>query len=356
MAIEFVDSFDHYKLGNSLSDAVLFAELDAKWTSHAFELDVVSTGRTGQGLTIQWGSYIFKTLAHRAFWSTVFAFRINSGNGGGSLYTILNNGTPLFSLNYNFDHTLSLYAGSVLIAVTTQTVNQTKYNHVGVDVTFSGTTNITATVDLYLNGEKILAAVAAASGINQNTLLSGDTTGNVHMLGPGLASTGNTTIDDFVVCNGAADTFGGALNHSYIGDVKLFLIVPNADVTSGWTTATGGAAHYTQINEVPPDGDTTYIEDDTAGHKDIWDWQNISGFVGIIVGLQFSLYARKTDEGSKVMTHRVGPAGAKYTGALVWLSDDYVYHHMPLDADPLTGFRYSVTTFNAEQFGVFLEA
>ncbi len=124
MAIEFAESWEGYKLGNSTGDAEVFTELDSKWTSHFLTLEVVSTGRTGKGLTIQGGSNIFKTLAHRNFWSTVFAFRINAGTGGSGLYAIMHNGVQLFAINYDFDHTLSIFAGSNLIAVTDVAVHQ----------------------------------------------------------------------------------------------------------------------------------------------------------------------------------------------------------------------------------------
>lgn len=354
MGIEFAESFDAYPLGNTISNPTLFDLLDSKWTSHFLELDVVSNGRTGKGLTIPFGSFIFKTLAHRAFWSTVFAFRVNSGNGGSTLYGIQNNGTPLFYVNYNFDHTLAVYASGNLIAVTDKAIHQSKFNSLGVDVTFSGSSPITITVSLWLNGEKLINAASASSGVNASSLLSGTATGNVHVFVSGTASTGDTTFDDIVISNGEADSSGGSLNQSFIGDVQLQVIVPNGDVLINKWSSTA-VTHWDQVNEIPADT-TTYVEDGTATDVEVWAWQDIGAFSGKIIGLQYNLYAKKTDEGSKSLKHNVGATGTTYTGPEFFVNDDYVTYHMPLDADPATGVRFTVAGFNATDFGVQVQS
>lgn len=353
MAIEFVESFDGFRLGNTISNPDLFDAIDSKWTSHFLRVDVVSNGRTGQGLTIPFGSFIFKTLAHRSFWSTVFAFRINSGGGGSALYGIQNNATSLFHVDYNFDHTLSVWAGSNIIAVTDKPINQAKFNHMGVDVTFSGSSNINVSVSLWLNGEKLLDSVSGNTGVNTTSLLSQSATGNLHVFVAGTASTGDTTFDDIVISNGEVDSSGGIKNRSFMGDARLQIIVPDGDVVTDWTST--GANHWDQINEIPVDT-ATYVEDGTIGDKDIWDWQDIGAFSGVIKGLQYNLYAKKTDEGTKTMKHNVGDSGGEYEGPEIFLNDDYVTYHMPLDADPATSNFFTRAGFNAKRFGVQVES
>ncbi|SRR5712691_218507 len=349
MAIEFVDSFDHYKLGNTISDPVLLAQLNAKWTSNFLRLDIENTGRTGNCLTITYGSFIFKTVTHQSSWSGVLAFRANTGNaGGGPIYILNNNGTNLFKIVYNFDNTLSLYAGNNVIGTTNQAIHQYKWFSIGWDVTLSGSSNIAVTASLWVNGSKWLNAVSGSSGINANSLPSQDATGNVHVLESGLGTAGNSSIDDFVVCN-SATAFN---NGGFFGDARIIAIYPNADDLTGFATAT---PHFSLINEHAPDDDATYIEDSVAATKDTWDWDQIA-LSGIIKGLQYLLYAKKTDEGTKVMNHNVGPAGAELVGPDVYLSDDYIYHHIPMDTDPATGAAFTVTNFNNKDFGVQIKS
>ncbi len=134
--------------------------------------------------------------------------------------------------------------------------------------------------------------------------------------------------------------------------MRLAKVQPNGDVVTDWTP-TGGGAHWTQINETPPN-EANYVEDGTPGDKDVWDWEDI-GLSGRIVGLQYNLYAKKTDEGSKSMKHNVGDTGTEYQGEEIALTDDYVTHHMPLDCDPNTSDFFTVANFNAKRFGVQVE-
>ncbi len=341
-----------YPIGNTVSDPTLLALLNSKWTSNFLQLDITASGRTGQGLTVQFGSFIFKTLAHQSHWSGTLAFKVNTGNaGGGPLYLIQNNGTRLFYIQYNFDNTLSLFAGGNVIATCDKAVSQDAWYEIGWDVDLAGLPLVTAS--LWVNGEKWINAASGNSGVFPSGLLSQSATGNVHVLESGLGTAGNTTFDDLVIC----DPTGSFNTGGFFGDAQIVCIYPDADIGGPehqWDASTG-TVHFSLINEHVPDGDATYIQAAASGKRDIWAWQSIGAFSGAIKGCQYGLYARKTAEGSKSFAQYVCDitgTGNEQIGAERFLSDDYIYYLMCLDADPATGMPFSPAGFDATTFGV----
>lgn len=306
-------------------------------------------------LTIGWGSNLSKTLTHSNKW--VFGIRYKTGNlenAGGPVVFLSNNGQFLFSFNVNIDGTISLYGASNIIGTTNAPwFSSNNWTFAECIVTFSGTTNILVTADLYVNGNYSAPLISGSilTGINKSNLLSNSATTNVITLNSGLNGPGSGTIDgSFYIHNG-----GGAIPGVW-GDGKILRILPNGDTAQADWTPNSGTTHYNRINELPKDDDTTYLSAGTVSNKDSWDWEDIPAFSGVIRDVQISIAARKDDEGSKAYRIGVGATLTEAQSADFYINDSYYYNHIGWDLDPATGLAWTRAGFNAKQFGVELRA
>lgn len=348
MAGAFCDSFYHVVAG--LLDSDTQQAFTSKWTARSGNDTIQASPLGGQELKLGAGHTCFKTLSHQTAWTVGFRFKTTSV--GGTLDTVLykgrNNGTVLVTLEVNVDGTLIAYAGNhqTVIGVTDFAIHADKYYYIEIEYSLSGTSNISVTAAVRLDGST--AAVISGSGLSgvaNTSLVSGTATVNNHMLASGN-STATTYKDLYVVDH------NGGVNDTFMGVCKILVVRPNGDVVSNFAP-NSGSVHFDRVSDsVGPDDDTTYVEDGTVNDKDIWDWEDIPGFSGTIKFIQVLMYARKTDEGAKAFKTVVGDTGTEANSGDFYIEDSYVYHHFPFDTDPATGLAWTRAGFNAKRFGV----
>lgn len=97
-------------------------------------------------------------------------------------------------------------------------------------------------------------------------------------------------VDDFYVC----DTTGSSLN-SYLGDNIVYGVLPNGDGGTNAMTQVGGtvAGHYTSINELSPDGDTSYLTSNTPGTTELFTIPNLPAAALDVLAVQVHADARR---------------------------------------------------------------
>lgn len=352
MAFELLaESFGRYKVAN-FNDASLHDNFQQRYTTLNLDqfCEITSTeGRTGNGIVLAVGGRGFtKTMSHTARWVTGVALKFTTGTSPGStsiFYTVLNNDTVLFRVGHDADGTLSLYAGNnpIPFAVTTRALLDERYYYIEADVTFSGSTPITATGELRINGH-VEASGSGSTSVNASSLLSNDTTANVHS----FAAPGNTgsrmVMDDLYIKNAAG----------YYGDIRIIALFPDGDGATLQWTPNSGTVHFDRVNTHPEDL-TKWLQDLTAGHIDTWNWQDCPGFSGTIKAVNISALARKDDEGTKSFEIVVGNTGTEAHSPEFFVSDATPeYYEYSLETDPATGLAWTQVGYNAKQFGIKL--
>jgi hypothetical protein len=348
MAGRWAESFYFYAPG-AVGDPIGQAQFLANWTANAGNLHIQASALGGQEMQIGAGTTFFKTLDHQSGWCVGLRFKTSSVGGtlDTTLYTARNNGAILLTLQVNTDGTLIAYAGNhqTVIGVTDFAIHADKWYYIEIDYSLSGTTNITATATVRLDGNT--SAVISGSGatnVANTSLTSGTATVNNHMLGSGNSTA--TTYKDIYICD-----HNGGVNNTFLGQVTILVVRPNGDVVSQWTP-NSGITHFNRVNDsIGADDDTTYVSDGTVGHQDIWDWEDIPGFSGTIKFVEVHMYARKDDEGSKSFQTVVGDTGTEAHSGDFFVSDNYVYYDQCFDTDPATGFAWTRTGFNTKRFG-----
>jgi hypothetical protein len=350
--MEFMDSFDHYNTSD---------ELVTKWTSANGA--VLGQGRNGQGLVLGNG-FTFKSVSLQNTWFVGFAMNMNIATGFGPMsviYQISNVGTVIASLAIDPDGSLSLWSGNGfnnLIATTLESpqgmpfyIQPRVWYYIEIGWTIGSGTNLPVAAELKINNV-IQASGTAGSGIDGATLLVPNSGANVHAWAtPDVF--GNLIIDDLNIKNG-----NGAYNNTFIGDIKIGVLFPRADVTSGWTGLVPGN-QYSQINSQFPLGDVSYVYATSnpmtpSTPSDNFQWQPVSPFLGTIMAVQYLVWARKDDEGTREIQQFCGSPGNSQPGSLspVWsLGDSYLYYYYDMDVDPATTLPWTQDGFNGTQFG-----
>lgn len=108
----------------------------------------------------------------------------------------------------------------------------------------------------------------------------------------GFMDVGTPVVDDLYIANSL-----GSVNNSFLGDVRVQTLMPNADGTFTQWTPTGSSSHYQNVNEVP-DNTATFNSSATPGQIDTYALTNTLPGTGTIFGVQQVTTAAKSDSGS----------------------------------------------------------
>lgn len=168
----------------------------------------------------------------------------------------------------------------------------------------------------------------------------------------GASGNGRSYLDDFVLL----DTTGG-VNNDFLGDTRVEVKLANGNGNSSDLVGSDGNSidNYLLINEIPPDGDTTYVESSTTGDEDTYEYADIGSVSGQVFAVQVCPYARKTDGATRTIASRTRSAGIEEAGADKTLTSTFAYYPQVFEADP-SGNPWTIASVNAAEFGVEVTA
>lgn len=196
------------------------------------------------------------------------------------------------------------------------------------------------TVEVKVNGTTVLTLTGqnnANNGTNDWTA--------VKLLGN--ASIASIDYDDFYVLDGT----GSAPLNTFLGDVRVDARMPTADgATTQWTPATG-TDNYAMVDEIPPDGDTTYNSTTTVDNIDTFTVQDAPVVGATILAVQQCTYVKKSDSGTTTVAAVVRSGGTDYVQDNVNPTTSYAFAVQPLPEDPDTSAAWVEADFNAAEFG-----
>lgn len=355
MNLAFADGFGHY------------TQLTQKWT-YAFQATISPGSARGSGVAgaeVQSGGNFQKSLFYRTEWVTGFAVRLNVGESGfgGGLYELVaptfGGGSAILATVFvEADASLSVYAGPQSfghLAGNTGVVGGFYFVpgvwfYIEVDIAFSGSP-IGVTATLYVNTKKYLNGATATGTVSPSSLICQGTQSNVHIFGYGTAGSGTTSFADIYINE---TTEGTGVASGVRGDIQVGpYIVPRMDSTIDWSESSGAPPSYVLVDEVPPDGDATYVFDYAVPDVDDFFFTTIASLVGEIQAVHYCIFQRKDNEGTRITQPVVN--GGALTSIYAYLADNYYYYTYPMDTEP-GGGAWSVATVNESTFGLLIAA
>jgi len=347
----FADSTMHYRYtGSGLNYVGL------KWTTASgAETSVFPDGSSRPCLRFTAnGGQLNKTMTYQNSWWVGFRVYIQGDLGNfGNVYNITHAGeATLGSVTIEHDQTLSIRAGSdsgtvlfntgSLSSPVTIQGNTMYYIEIGV-VTSGGSvsTPIVIAMSLIVNGVQMgTGFYSGNSPYNTSQTLNGTNMVNDHVFNAFGTDDGFSYFRDFYISD--------STNAPY-GDINLGVIFPYSNVVTDFT-GVGASPNYNCVNDLYPDinDDTIYIEDNNPGDKESYLFGPLSGTTPIPF-VHYCVFHKKDAEGTRTFDLTIN--GTDESPAPISPGDDYRYNCQGFD-EPPGGGAWTVTTFNATNFGV----
>lgn len=331
MAITWMDGFEEYSLANGLINK-----------AYVVSSSQVSYGGTGRfsGKALSFGNstgYVQAAVPQTATLSMGCAFKMTSSSefvlmdlqdilGNRILQLFLTNaGGFLVTKNRFFtDANLGVSAAGKFSFGDWQYVEMEVTRHASAGA-----------VNVYVNGALVLALTGLALGTANMSLVAVHNTQN---------SIGY--IDDFYITDTA----------TRIGEITINTLVPTADTAQKDFTALTGSDNYAMVDELPVDGDTSYVTADTAGDADLYATAGLADTPGSIYAVQVRAFARKTDTGLRTLKAKAISGGTDGDGVAVPLSTAYGIVTTTYETDPNTDAAWTASAVNAASIGMEIGA
>lgn len=335
------DSFQGY------SDTAL--NTDLKWDSHTNSGSIVSGGPFG-GTCLQLTGYdsrsIRKNLAVNAGTLILGArFKATSApNGNGHIFTFLDSGTRQMELKLNSSGHLVVSRDGTTLGTGASTLITNLWYYLEYKVTFHNSTGIAV---LKLDGNTELNLTG------QDTQMSANAYANQIQLGRHDGGfTDSAQFADFVCLDTTNSGISGAPNNDFLGDIRVEAIYPNGNGNSSQFVGSDGNStdNYLLVDENPENGDTDYVESNTVGNKDTYNYGSVTPTNGLVFGIQVNSYSRKTDAGTRKFKHVVRSATVEQDGPEHTLLTSYRYFSDIREGDP-SGNQWTITNVNAMEVG-----
>jgi len=161
-----------------------------------------------------------------------------------------------------------------------------------------------------------------------------------------MSSTNPWWLDDVVVLAGTA------ANTDFWGDRHIRCQVPTGQAAVGWT-AVGAPTNREAVDEIPHDGDTSYVQTLAASTaQDLYTYATLPGEVTDIKAVQLAAIARKTDGGAANLQLVAQSGAVTSTGASQAVSTIYAVYTERWLTDPATGLAWTRSGVDNARFGI----
>lgn len=336
MALLFIDGFDYY---TSIMD---------RWTTTINSGGVPAAGsaRSGaQGLSVpnlnRAQSRTLPSSYATLVAGTAFKFAGTSGVGPWTVIGFAEGSGNHVFLGWDFAlNKLGVYRDGTLIGSLGPTVlNIGVWYYLEFRATIHDTTG---SAEVRINGTTELTHT------NVDTRSGGTGVINTVWIGPG-ASGGGCHYDDFYVL----DTTGGSPNDTFLGDVTVETLYPNANGNSSQFDGSDGnqVDNYLLVDEATPNDDTDYVESPDFGDKDTYGYSDLATTSGTIYAVQPVPRFRKTAAGSVSAVSVARLSATEVDSSAKIVLDNYIYSPDIRPTKPGGGV-WTIADVNNTEFGL----
>lgn len=347
MSLLFVDSFDHY-------------------TTPADKYDQVqSSGGSGQTIITtggRWGTsrlstarfsgggqhYVRKDIPANPTTIIVgFAFQILTHRIDATLFSIMdsNDSSVHISLTLDAQRRLQVLRGAfggTLLGVSDTPIPNSVFHYIELKILIDDSAG---TVDLRQNGTSVLSLTGQDTRNGGN----GDA-GNVRFGCGETNAAYSWTYDDIYVCDDS-----GSINNDFLGDIRVQLHLPDADGFHQDWLGVDSVPNFGQVNENPPDDDTSYVatEGGSVGDIDTYEYPVLDQDPATVHGAQTVVHSRRDDSVDREIRGYARSNGTDEGGSFQVVPDGYTDMRMDIfETDPDTGSAWTEGGMNAAEFGM----
>lgn len=335
MALLFMEGFDHHAT----------ADLTAKWTTIGGSPTVgASYKRNGtNGCETAYGDQLDITVPTTTSTLGVCGFAFYRTDSQSCVPVVIRSGSGAqLYVKIMSDSTIQVYGGgnATIGSASSATVSSTAWHYLEVKWLIGDS----GTVQVYLDGNP--TPVVNVAG---DTAHFGATDWTQVRFG-GNQSGGTIWLDDIYVCDQTAAAYGPS-NDDILGDVVVKTVLPSTGNGSNTNfLLSTGTDHGALVDESTPNT-TDYVYSSTATDVDSWNYPALS-VTGTVLGVQLSLYAQKSDSGTRTLAGVARPASTNRVGSTQTPTTSWVYYRQVWDYNPETDSTWTVAAIDASEFGV----
>jgi hypothetical protein len=147
--------------------------------------------------------------------------------------------------------------------------------------------------------------------------------------------------DDWTITSGGMPGRGG-----------IELLTPNGAGASTDLTPSAGS-NYACVDEVPSDGDTTYVSGETVGDHDSYALSDLT-LEGTVRAVQWNCRAKLLEEGSGYIKRVLRSGGADYVSDVIGVDTTYKWVYEAISSDPATSAAWTRNAVDALEAGVMI--
>lgn len=329
MAILFIDGFDYY---NSSQET----DLAGRWSTVS-NITINAAPRNGHGqavLITGTSDMIYNFPATLTTFHVAFAFKLGGVPSSNRILCTFKSGstTQLYIMVTSAGTIQVVTAGTARGATTTQWAVDV-WHHIAMKITID---NTVGSFELRVDG-------SATPEINETNI---DTQASSGANCTNLQIEGDFSfwfIDDFVF----ADDTGG---QAFLGDYDVYTIYPDGAGASAQFTPSAGS-NWQNVDETKNDGDTTYNESQTVGHKDRFTMGNVPADTDTIYAVQVGAFSRKTDVGTRELNVLAYDGTTEGAGADKSLTTAYEWALGMFEDHPTSAAPWTESEVNSMEAG-----
>jgi hypothetical protein len=214
------------------------------------------------------------------------------------------------------------------------------YNHIEI---YAAASNTLGAIEVRVNEQTVLNVTSVDTVTSANVEFSQVAIGSVST--PLVSSNGSAWIDfaDFYANDTAAD---GSGCDTFVGDVKVGLIMPNANTAQADFSLSTGSSSYELIDETPPN-DADYLFTSSATARTDVGLQNLPANTTEILAARPFMRAIKDDAGTVEIAPNLVSDGVKGTVTAQPITTETAYYDSLVALDPDTGAPWTPSALNA---------
>lgn len=340
MAILWADGFDHYGTspagGRTNMLAGAWAAITYNTTGSLIEVSTTRARTGAYSLKIQHGANAVSQVRRvigpaRNVVGMAYAVHMDSlpiANDEHGFEIRNPSNANIVRLCYQSDGSIGVRigAGATLIGTTDPVLLAGSFNHIEVKTTID---NIVGDIEINVNNVQAFVATDLALGTDgaSQAMWGSFSSG---------ASYFTHYLDDLV--NWDDD---GAVNNTFLGQQRVHTIFPVSDTAvADWALA-GAASGFACVDEVPPDGDTTYVAATSVGEVVELGLDTLPPETETIAGIYVPTMGRLAEAGlGNVRTSLVSGVSAS-DGPSQAFSATYAYYGSVHQVDPATGVAWT---------------
>jgi len=165
-----------------------------------------------------------------------------------------------------------------------------------------------------------------------------------------VGHSGNTRyIDDLYVCDAT-----GSKNNTFLGPIKIATLYSDGNGNDSDFVGSDADSidNYLHVDDVTPDGDTTYVESNTASEQDLYTFDDMPEASSEIIGIQVDSYIRKDAPGARLGQHVTRVDGTDYVGTAFGVGLTYEYLSTIWEDNPDDAAAWEDADIDAAEFGI----